>query len=874
MSKIRLTVCVSLLLVLTAGCINLFAVGKYRKNPSVSRYDDTLALPGLKQEVHVYRDQYAVPHIFAENDHDMYFAMGYVHAQDRLFEMVLFRAMASGRLCEILGDISSPMPTYKMDRRQRILGMKFLGDVSEMVFKQTHPEIASQAQAFCDGINAYINSHQEWKQMPVELQVLRYRPDPFTIGDIMSFASYESFILSGNLDEELLRYGLVKKHGPELGWQLMPLHMPMGPTIVPKEMLHNRLDTPRDLPPGGRPSAEELGELTWLVDADNAIDFMLAQSDLKRAFGADHVQASNNWVISSKLTETGTAMLANDPHLQHLEPSITYLMHVKAPGIDAYGATMPGFPVILMGHARKLAWGVTMAYADNQDLFVETVDPDQPGLYKYKGEWVPFVVREESIRVRTGSGYIKRKIKIRHSIHGPIINDIEPELLKDSPPIALRWTGWDFHKDLRVFEALIQSVTPEHFNNKLERLDVDISKGMNPFLTFSQMMRGESIDDFIEAMKHLNHPSMNWVGADADGRIIYYPNSLVPIRNKGIGVLPAPGESGDFDWTGFVPFEDIPHAIDPERGYMETANQIVVDAEWYPYIFGTEYAAGWRGKRIDELIRELTPISMEDMKTIQNDVYVSRAEWTVPKILDAIDKKKPSGPRTLVAADELREWDYQADLDNTAAIIFFQFLKELPKNLLMDELPEKDYQAFLRGGPVNSAIYKWLEQGHSPFADDRNTSEVEDLDDMLVKSLADAIAYIDKEYGPDPSDREWGKHHFLKWSHPLAIGPMKDLSVGPFPHLGADQTVRCATTYGTGDTPYRTASGSVLRHIIDLGDPDNAQIIIAGSQSGQWLSPHYDDMHEMYVKGEYITADKDPLRVKEAARYHTVMKPR
>ena len=870
----------ALVMVVVGICACMGSVTGYKDKPSLPDYDGRLKVAGLTGEVNVYRDQYGIPHIFSENQHDLFFAVGYTQAQDRLFEMVLLRAVAEGRMSELLGDLSVPGPslmgfklsTVAIDRRQRTMGLKWIGVAGEAMLKKYNPEIFNQLQDYSDGVNAFIAAHPNFADLPVEFQLLRVKPEPFRVADVASQGAFIASMLCGNMDVELLRYLVAKKYGMDRMWELMPLHDGPGPTIVPPELLKNKLPIARDLPPGGRPSAAELG-LPPDVSTEAVRSLYLAETAIKTFLYAEYPLASNDWVVSGKLTENGHAMLANDPHLTNIEPSLFYLMHVKGAGFDAYGVTFPGNPYVVLGHARKLSWGCTTSIADVQDLFIETTDKDHPGQYKYKGEWRPFTFREEIIRVRVGNGFSERKFMVRHSIHGPIINDMMG-LKKDEPPLALRWTGWDFDRNLQAFEAMASAKDPDDLIARIEKIPAAERRVMNIAIMYNHFMKGSSLDDFLRGIDQIVAPDQSWVAADADGRIAYLPGGFVPIRNKGVGVMPVPGESGEFDWTGFVPTAELPQSIDPERGYMATANNEVVDAEWYPYVFATNYGAGWRAWRIEELIQKYAPLSMDDMKAIQNDVYVKQAEWHLTFIERAMDRKKPADPLALRALAELQAWDFQADLDATAPALFFTYLKTLRKNVLSDEVSAQDYKELLSSGEMEMLVEIWLKNGaNNPGFDDRRTKAVEDADDMIVKSLGEAMAAVDKLYGPDPKNRAWGKIHTIKWTHPFGFGPLKELSVGPFPHLGANGTVRNASGSPGKDGIYRTHGGPVLRHLMDMGEPDAGQIVIDGSVSGQWLSPHYQDLHQLFLNSQYVTAVMDPALVAKEAKYHLVLTP-
>ncbi|MFO8058551.1 MAG: penicillin acylase family protein, partial [bacterium] len=413
--KRTIKICAALaVLVMAGGCALLTnfhynAMRSYEKDPALADYNAKVEIPGLNGRVDVYRDKWAIPHIFADNPHDLFFAAGYVQAQDRLFQMIMFRAIAEGRTAELLGDISvpgvkmagMPLSTTGLDKHQRIMGMNYLGKLGEAMLRETNPRVYNQLQAFCDGVNAYMDSRQELESLPVEFQILKVKPKHWRVRDIISFSKFIGSLLCSNMAVELPRYAAIKKYGPDKGWRLFPIHGAPGPSIVPTSMLKNRLDTPRDIPPGGRPSQEEIGyELD--LSAGAASTLLAAERLYRQALNIDPAIGSNNWVVSGKLTESGAAMLVNDPHLQHVEPSLFYMMRLKGAGYNAYGVTFAGNPYVVLGHTRKLGWGATTSRADVQDLFIEKTDPDRPGKYFYKGEWRPFQVRKETYQVRVG----------------------------------------------------------------------------------------------------------------------------------------------------------------------------------------------------------------------------------------------------------------------------------------------------------------------------------------------------------------------------------------------------------------------------------------------------------------------------------------
>ena len=879
--KIFIRVFIVTILLFAVSCM-IRRMPDYETDPTLPKVDGELSVPGLNGNVNVHRDEWGIPHIFTEDEHDLFFAIGYVQAQDRLWQIVFLRALAMGRMSEIFGAIGVgdktalgfPMNTLAMDKRQRAIGINYIGEGGVILLEEFQPEILANLRAYCDGINAFIDGNKD--RLPIEFQVLYYEPDHFTPADVIGLSRFFGWMLNANFDDELMRYALIDRFGEDMAWRLMPLHDSLGPAIVPKEMLHNRTPEPRPLPAGGRPDPSLSG-----LSGDTALRLAKANKAIRGVLGFTSIFASNNWVVGPSITETGTAMLANDPHLPHMQPSLSYLMHIKGAGYDAYGVAFPGQPFVVMGHTPRLSWGATVTVADTQDLFVETVDPDRPGKYLYKGEWKDFVTRKEVIRVRPGKlqrGPDKKfktvEIEIRHSIHGPIISDYDSEIPDNSPPVALRWVGWDFSRDPKLFEEYITASSFEEIRQRY----LDIGKRninmINVAMMFQKFNKGRSIDDFMEGMGYNVLLSMNWVGADADGRIAYLPGGLVPIRKKGTGTVPVPGESGEYDWEGFIPLMEHPHAIDPARGYMATANNKVVDAEWYPYIFGTNYAPGWRAWRIEELIEKLKPISVDDMRRIQNDVYAKEAEILAPKIIEAVGKLNVKDKRILKAAKVLEDWNYEASIDSAGACIYFDTMSRVQDKVLEDEFKKKDYNELVRGR-LGNEIQMWIIRGaNADLFDNKKTHNiVEGPEHALVAALKDSIKWLSGQMGREMELWQWGKIHMVKWYHPMGFRALRELSVGPLPHPGSSTTVRNASTISIGDKRFLCIHGPVMRHIIDMGDPNNALIVIDGSESGQWLSPHYRDMHSLWYNSRYIKAEKRPDKIRDKAASSLLLTP-
>jgi len=854
-----------------SGCLGKFY--SYKKNPGPSIRQGTVKLPQLASRVEVYFDEYGVPQVFTENEHDLFFTIGWLQAQDRLFEMVLLRALSEGRLSEILGDLPLKIQGARpldYDIHQRVWGIKYLGEAGSALAEKYRPDLFAQIQAYCDGVNTYIKMNE--KNLPVELQVLNFRPDDFQVADVLSLGLFIGHMLAYNYNIELVRYAMLKEYGWDLTWKAVPFHTQMGPTIVPPEYLKNKLAKPDTDFFKGTPRPEELE-----LSPKSALALARAEADIRQVNGFVSGFASNNWAVSGKLTTDGNAILCNDPHLEHLQPSLFYLMRIKGAGFDTYGVAFPGEPFLVLGHTRKLAWAATTTEADVQDIYVEKLNPENPNQYLYKGEWKDFVEREEEIRVRVGftNKFKVKKLKVRHTLHGPVMNDTLKNLPPKTPPLAVRWTGWDFCRDLRVFEALVSTRSKDEFLARFEKLNREKPvELMNIAVMYNILMKGKSVDDFKKAMDTIVVPNQNWLAADADGHIAYIPGGLVPIRSKGRGMLPVPGWTGDYEWTGFIPLMELPLMIDPERGYIATANNEVVDMEWYPYTFASNYSNGWRAARIEELLRKEQPLDVEKMRKIQNDIYSKEGESFAPMIVKAAEKKGASDPRVKQAIEYLKSWDYQTGTDSVASSIYYTTMKHLYENVLRGYFEPEFYQAYLSSPAASNMVQKWLYHREETFFQDKyGKSRAKGIDDALAYALEQAVETLTRQLGRDMSNWQWGKLHFISWSHPFGIGPMKKMNIGPFPEIGADQTVRNASFSGQGKTPFADTDGPVLRHIMNMGKPDEALMVIDGSESGRYLDPHYSDLHKLWLESRYHTAVMDEAAVKKNAKSVLTLEP-
>ncbi len=502
----------------------------------------SISVPGLQAEVRVLRDEWGVPHIYAQNNHDLFFAQGYIHAQDRFWQMEFWRRIGMGRLAEILGESA-----LESDQFLRTVGF---ARVAEEEVRRMDAETLSILQAYADGVTTYIQ--QRKGRLGLEFTLLgltgvKFEPEPWTPVHTLTWAKVMAYDLGGNMDSEIIRTELLRKFGEDAVQQLMPAYPYEHPVIVPTGVAWENVDT----------------SLLAVLDEVN-------QFASRTVVGT----GSNNWTISGQKTVTGMPILANDPHLSIQMPSIWYEIGLHGGDFDVVGASFPSAPGVIIGHNRHIAWGVTNLGPDVQDLFVEKINPNNPNQYEFQGEWRDMQVIEEYIRVAGQAEPEKLTVRITH--HGPIVNGVMGPLHGTT---ALQWTALQPNT---LFRAVLE-------------LD-----------------RARNWDEFRDALSKWDIAAQNFVYADIEGNIGYQSTGKIPIRASGDGLMPVPGHTGEYDWTGYIPFEDLPYRFNPPEGFIVTANNAVVD-EQYPHLIALEWASGFRAARITELIQSKEKLSVADM---------------------------------------------------------------------------------------------------------------------------------------------------------------------------------------------------------------------------------------------------------------------
>jgi len=736
----------------------------------------TVAVNGVAAPVRVIRDAHAVPHVFAESEADAAYALGFVHAQDRFFQMEMSRRLGAGRLAEVTGAAALPA-----DRFMRIAGVY---DLAEASYAELPVEVRRQLDRYAAGVNAWLAHHEgPW---PPELYVLGIEPEPWRPADSLVLARLMALQLSMNYREELVRARLQEAVGAE-----------------PLADLYPDTDLPQVTTIGALPGGALPGEALARLHA--------ALPDLGPP------GASNAWVVAGDLTRTGAPILVNDPHLGLSAPILWYLVRVVTPDLTLAGATIPGAPMVVLGHNGTIAWGLTTTGSDTQDLFVERLDPDDPGRYLTPDGSRPFETHEEIIPVAWGE---PEPLTVRRTRHGPVISDARPAeaaaVLGEDAVLALAFPG------LSDADVIAEAMY-----------------GLN---------RARDWAEFRAALALWVAPQQNVFYADTGGDIGMVAPARVPIRRAGNGLVPVPGWTDAYAWTGFIPYEDLPAVHNPPSGRIVNANNPVV-GPGYPYLIAAyAYEPPYRALRIHDMLDAAGPYTVEGMVPLLMDPLSPAARDLLPLMLAF----EPPDGRAAEAVAMLRAWDGVMARDRPEPLMFTAWLLELNRALYADELG----LAFLEYQGLQARTVRHMLTDARRWCDDVATDDVtETCADILAASLDQTLATLSARHGADMAAWQWGDAHSATLSHRIfgRVPVLRDLVDLSVPTDGGEYTVNRGGMRVAGEGPFRHVHGAGFRAIYDLSDLDNSRFIIATGQSGNPLSPHFGDLVGMWRDGGMIT---------------------
>lgn len=817
---------------------------------SFPQIDGKIKVDGLDGQVDVYRDGMGIPHIYATTSHDLFFAQGYVHAQERFWQMDSWRHIGSGSLSEMFG-----AGQVETDAFLRTLGWK---TVAEQEWEQLSPDAKAIVQSYTDGVNAYLKEH-DGAAVSLEYAIVGllspdYKIEPWTPVNSLTWGKAMAWDLGGNMDDEIERAILLKTLSPEQLAELFPEYPEDYPVIVPAigenvnsfgSQTANTVSDFQSSTFNFQPVAENLALLETVLGPTD--------SDI----------GSNSWVVSGELTTTGLPLLANDMHLAIQMPSIWIqnslhcIPKTEACPYDVTGFSFAGVPGVIAGHNDRIAWGFTNLGADVQDLFIEKVNPENPNQYEVDGKWVDFETRKEIIKVVGGEPV---EITVRISRHGPVISDTYGPLKDDVDP-----------KDLEAIpfkdEAGIE--LPQNYVIALSWTALTPN---TPFEAVWGFDRAQNWEEFRAAARMWSVPAQNLIYADVDGNIGYQTPGTIPIRKNGDGTLPVPGWNSEYDWTGYIPFDDLPYAFNPASGFIATANNQANPRD-YPYLITMDWDHGQRAARIVDMIQNApAKIDMAYIQNMHGDSKSLNAEVLVPILLSLqLDPQLAS-----IRDQYLSEWDYQETADSKATSLFEWYWWNLVMDTFKDDLPEAYWPS--GGGRWYLVMRELVQQPDSPWWDDKTTADkVETRDDIFARAFAETVDQIQKEYGKDLANLPaWGKLHGATFRNQTlgkaGISLIEDLfNRGPFP-TGGGKSIVNATGWVVGES-FEVATVPSEREIVDLSNLNNSIAIHTTGESGHAYHPHYADMAPLWANVEYYPMWWEQDSIIEDAEGHLQLVP-
>lgn len=715
----------------------------------LAQIDGSLSVPGLEQQVEILRDRWGVAHIYAKTVHDLFFAQGYVAAQDRLYQIEIWRRTGSGELAEVFG------PEYaSRDRIARLV--RYRGDM-EAEWASYSPHSRDIATAFTSGINAYVKQNRD--NLPIEFELLGFEPGVWEPTDVL--LRIAGLLMVRNVSREIARSKMVAQLGVEATQNWFPT------------------DPPQELRPD--PDVDLAG-----------IDDRVTR-EYRRAVSIPVLRTedgSNNWVVNSELSATGAPLLASDPHRSVILPSLRYLVHLNGPGWNVIGSGEPALPGVAIGHNERVGWGFTIVQYDAADLFVERTNPENRNQYLLQGDWLDMRVEHEELRIK---GHDQpAQVELRFTHNGPVIWE-DPD---NDRVVALRWAGQE--------------------------------PGTAGYLGSLALDQVEDWDGFVEAMRAWKVPAENIVYADVDGNIGWIPAGLMPVREGWSGLLPVPAHTGRYRWSGFREIEELPQILNPDAGFVATANHNILP-EGYPHDLGFDWSAPYRFERINEVLEQRGKFTVEDFKRLQHDEMSLPARELIKML------RNMSDPDSRAIA-MFHEWDYVLDADSGAAALFEAWMKRLPSKYVSSQAPPS----------ARELVAQYLQLPRL-IAGLRDAPDQERRA-IMTESLDEAFAELSLTLGSDSATWRWGTLHTIGFRHPLSNSSTRQAVFDLEPvERGGDGFTPNATR-GAG---YSQSSGASYRHILDLADWDRSVFTSTPGQSGQPGSPHYADLLPMWAEHRY-----------------------
>ena len=782
----------------------LAALGLWWYAPHLNSYqtEGTLSLPGLSAPVKVLRDAKGMAYIHAANLEDASLAHGFITAQDRLFQMEVIRRLATGRICELAGEKARPLALH-------YLTLGFMRNARRLEAKLT-PGSRRFMESYLAGVNHFIATRQD--EYPLEFKLAGIKPTPWTVADSMAMQLFMSWGSSGNLKTEAAAQMIVDKVGLPRARQIFPL------TANPEEAAP---PTTGALPQ--RAARLDLADDPWLP-------LLLSKGEL--GIG------SNNWVTGPGMSAGGKPILANDPHLDaRILPGPWYPAALITPEERLVGVGVPGIPGIVVGRNSHVAWGVTNAYGDCQDLYVETLDPTNPANYMEGGRSVPFQVVEETLNIKDSDapgGMRHEKVKIRLSKRGPVVSGVLKGLKTDKV-LTLRWAPYE------AFDG---------------RLGLD------------QAVRARTAREFRDAIQGMRHFVLNYVFADTAGDFGWVVIGGLPIRGPGQGTVPQVVTSGQDNWLGWITDREMPQALSPAKGWLGTCNHKTITRD-YPYYYSSRLAPSWRYRRLMQLMATPGKKSAADHWAYQRDDKNLMAQLLAPILAQALNQD----PETEPLARLLNTWDYRDRANAAAPLVFQAVYNRLALLTFRDELGEDLARYIL------DQYYFWKERLAAQMQvndwvwfDDITTPDKESRDGLIRRAGREVLLELGDRLGADPAGWQWGTLHTLNLVSPLARKGFLAPLLGEFHPQGGSESTLLRGIYDF-NKPYEVVIFDSLRMVVDLADDDKVRAVLPGGVTARVFDPHTTDQVAPYMSGAPVYWWFSDQAIQEHAVSELILKP-
>ena len=729
-------------------------------------------MPGISAPVEIRRDRWGVPHVHARTAEDAWFGQGWCHAQDRLWQLDLYRRFASGRLAEIGGEEG-----VRVDRFVRTLGLRRAALAEEAALGE---RLAGAMRAYSDGVNAAAAA----RPRPIELKLLRLEFEDWRPADSLTITKLLALGLSANWERELLRADLARAIGPELAARLDPGYPAGNPVVL-------------------EPGVGFRGDGLAIVE-------QVAQ--LRDALGlAPDATGSNNWAVSPERSATGGALMAGDPHLSPGMPGITYQVALHVGERFCRGASFPGRIGIAMGQTNDVAWSFTNAAADTMDLFVERIVGER---YEFEGELRPLELAEEEIVVKGRRE--PERLRVRSTHHGPIVN--EALGADEDEPLALRWAARDL--------PCITDATLGVF---------DVTSG----------------PDLVDSLEPHNAPVSSLVWADRHGSIGFKCIGRVPLRRGDCPDLPKPGWSGEHEWEGWIPYGEMPEVVDPEAGFVVTANNRITP-DGYPHHITSDWFDGYRARRIEDALAADDDHDLDNFQKLQTDVFSFPGLETAHRL----SRLRPRNQRERAAIERLRSWDGRMAPDSVAATIYQAFTLRFARGVARAAIGDRDLVERWLDRSVNgfmthhSTPWRWQAHLLRLWAEGDEELIGRPWEGLALDSLREALDYLADRFGGDWSRWRWGRIHALRFTHALgAANPLLGAIFNRSLEVGGGQETVCQVGWDPGE-PFKAIWAPAWRMVADPADPDASRWQTFTGQSGHVASRHYDDLQARWLVGE------------------------